>query len=77
MNSSHPLHPVILSGGAGTRLWPLSRETFPKQFLPLGQDDRTMLQQTALRMSGLHALLPLSTGVTVVCNAEHRFVAAQ
>ncbi len=44
--------PVILSGGSGTRLWPLSRETYPKQFLPL-VDQHTMLQNTALRIAGL------------------------
>ncbi len=46
------LTPVILSGGAGTRLWPLSRELYPKQLLPL-TGERTMLQQTALRLEGL------------------------
>ncbi len=64
--------PVILSGGIGTRLWPLSREAFPKQFLPL-VDRNTMLQNTALRIAGL-------TGVTapmVVCNEEHRFMVAE
>src|SRR2546423_12182693 len=48
------LTPVILSGGAGTRLWPLSRELYPKQLLAL-TGERTMLQQTALRLSGLSA----------------------
>jgi len=64
--------PVILSGGSGTRLWPLSREAYPKQFLPL-VDHNTMLQNTALRIAGL-------TGVTaplVVCNEEHRFMVAE
>ena len=44
--------PVILSGGAGTRLWPLSRELYPKQLLPL-VGEHTMLQDTALRLDGL------------------------
>jgi mannose-1-phosphate guanylyltransferase/mannose-6-phosphate isomerase len=64
--------PVILSGGSGTRLWPLSREAYPKQFLPL-VDQRTMLQNTVLRIVGLadtHAPL-------VVCNEEHRFMVAE
>ena len=46
------LQPVILSGGSGTRLWPLSREAYPKQFLPLQGDD-TMLQATLRRLDGL------------------------
>jgi mannose-1-phosphate guanylyltransferase/mannose-6-phosphate isomerase len=65
------LTPVILSGGAGTRLWPLSRELYPKQLLAL-TGDRTMLQQTALRLSGLAATAPV-----VVCNEAHRFLVAE
>src|SRR5262249_42017356 len=65
------LTPVILSGGAGTRLWPLSRELYPKQLLAL-TGERTMLQQTALRLSGLAA-----TGPVVVCNEVHRFLVAE
>ena len=61
------LVPVILSGGAGTRLWPLSRELMPKQLLKLA-GDRTLLQDTALRLG--------STPV-VVCNHEHRFIVAE
>ena len=64
--------PVILSGGSGARLWPLSREAYPKQFLPL-VDERTMLQNTALRVAGL-----ADTGAPlVVCNEEHRFMVAE
>lgn len=64
--------PIILCGGSGTRLWPLSRERFPKQFLPL-IDDRTMLQNTVLRLSGLKdAALPL-----FLCNENHRFIVAE
>jgi mannose-1-phosphate guanylyltransferase/mannose-6-phosphate isomerase len=66
------LTPVILSGGAGTRLWPLSREMYPKQFLPL-VGERTMIQETALRASGL----PDLTGPVVVCNEAHRFLVAE
>jgi mannose-1-phosphate guanylyltransferase/mannose-6-phosphate isomerase len=65
------LTPVILSGGAGTRLWPLSRELYPKQLLPL-IGDRTMLQQTVLRLDGLGASAPV-----VVCNEAHRFLVAE
>jgi len=64
--------PVILSGGAGTRLWPLSRELYPKQLLPL-VGERTMLQETLLRLEGLADLAaPL-----VVCNEAHRFLVAE
>jgi mannose-1-phosphate guanylyltransferase/mannose-6-phosphate isomerase len=65
------LTPVILSGGAGTRLWPLSRELYPKQLLPL-TGARSMLQQTALRLEGLAASAPL-----IVCNEAHRFLVAE
>ncbi len=65
------LIPVILSGGAGTRLWPLSRELYPKQLLAL-TGERTMLQQTALRLEGLAAAQPI-----VVCNESHRFLVAE
>ena len=65
------LTPVILSGGAGTRLWPLSRELYPKQLLAL-IGERTMLQQTALRVAGLPATAPI-----VVCNEAHRFLVAE
>ena len=65
------LIPVILSGGAGTRLWPLSRELYPKQLLAL-TGERTMIQQTALRLEGLAA-----GGPVVVCNEAHRFLVAE
>jgi len=65
------LTPVILSGGAGTRLWPLSRELYPKQLLPL-TGTRTMLQQTVLRLEGLVAAPPV-----IVCNEAHRFLVAE
>ncbi|MGH8218701.1 MAG: mannose-1-phosphate guanylyltransferase/mannose-6-phosphate isomerase [Steroidobacteraceae bacterium] len=65
------LTPVILSGGAGTRLWPLSRELYPKQLLAL-IGDRTMLQQTVLRLEGLGAAPPV-----IVCNDAHRFLVAE
>jgi mannose-1-phosphate guanylyltransferase/mannose-6-phosphate isomerase len=66
------LTPVILSGGAGTRLWPLSRAQLPKQFLPL-VSEATMLQETWQRLAGLPGLRP----PLVVCNEDHRFLAAE
>ena len=68
------LLPVVLCGGSGTRLWPLSRETYPKQFLAL-TGARTMLQDTALRLQGLDQI-PVAKAPILVCNAEHRFLAA-
>jgi mannose-1-phosphate guanylyltransferase / mannose-6-phosphate isomerase len=65
------LQPVLLSGGSGTRLWPLSREAYPKQFLPLVDDD-TMLQATWRRVEALASRAPL-----VVANEEHRFLVAE
>ena len=64
--------PVILSGGSGTRLWPLSRGHYPKQFLPL-VSSHTMVQETILRLAGLEGLkAPLA-----VCNEDHRFMMAE
>lgn len=65
------IQPVILSGGSGTRLWPLSREAYPKQFLPLASE-QTMLQATWQRVAPIAARGPL-----VIANEEHRFVAAE
>ena len=65
------IQPVILSGGSGTRLWPLSREAYPKQFLPLA-GELTMLQATWKRVGPIAARGPL-----VIANEEHRFVAAE
>jgi mannose-1-phosphate guanylyltransferase/mannose-6-phosphate isomerase len=66
------LVPVLLSGGSGTRLWPLSREAYPKQFIPL-IGEYSLLQQTALRLRGL----PGADAPLVVANEEHRFVVAE
>lgn len=66
------LYPVILSGGSGTRLWPLSRAALPKQFLPL-VSEKTMFQETLERLKGLADL----AAPIVVCNNEHRFLAAE
>lgn len=65
------LTPLIMAGGFGTRLWPLSRRMLPKQFLPLS-GKRSMLQETLLRLDGLNCLPPI-----VVCNEEHRFLVAE
>ena len=66
------INPVILSGGSGTRLWPLSREQYPKQLLSL-LGERTLLQQTVTRLEGMAAVAdPL-----LVCNEEHRFLIAE
>ena len=70
--SESRIHPVLLSGGSGSRLWPLSRESHPKQLLPLA-GERTMLQETAGRVLGDDRFGPL----TVVANAEHRFIIAE
>jgi mannose-1-phosphate guanylyltransferase/mannose-6-phosphate isomerase len=66
------LYPVILSGGSGTRLWPLSRAALPKQFLPL-VSEHTLFQETLLRLKGF----PEMAAPLVVCNSEHRFLAAE
>src|SRR5687767_64377 len=65
------LQPVLLSGGSGTRLWPLSREAYPKQFLPLAGDD-TMVQATWRRVATLADRAPI-----VVANEDHRFLVAE
>ncbi len=66
-----PFVPVLLSGGSGTRLWPLSREAYPKQFLPL-LGELSLLQRTWQRLDGLPCASPL-----VVANEEHRFMVAE
>src|SRR5882762_3144054 len=67
-----PLVPVILAGGSGSRLWPMSRRLLPKQFLPL-VSDRSLLQDTVLRASRLDG----AAQPVIVCNAEQRFFAAE
>ncbi|MCC5450281.1 mannose-1-phosphate guanylyltransferase/mannose-6-phosphate isomerase [Rheinheimera sp. UJ51] len=63
--------PIIMAGGTGSRLWPLSRDLMPKQFLKL-DGKHTMLQATVKRLAGVQAQSPL-----VICNEEHRFIAAE
>jgi mannose-1-phosphate guanylyltransferase/mannose-6-phosphate isomerase len=65
------LTPVLLSGGVGSRLWPVSRETYPKQFQPLA-GEFSLLQETLQRTSGVEETAPI-----VVCNEEHRFMVAE
>ena len=69
-----PIFPVILCGGSGTRLWPLSRQSFPKQFISLINESKyTLLQDTLKRISKLdNAMNPI-----LICNEEHRFIAAE
>ncbi|MBU0681860.1 MAG: mannose-1-phosphate guanylyltransferase/mannose-6-phosphate isomerase [Proteobacteria bacterium] len=64
--------PIILCGGSGSRLWPLSRQSYPKQLLPLNGKE-TLLQQTILRLDGLAQV----TSPLVICNEEHRFLVAE
>ncbi|WP_338922363.1 mannose-1-phosphate guanylyltransferase/mannose-6-phosphate isomerase [Pseudomonas silesiensis] len=66
------LSPVIIAGGNGSRLWPLSRQLNPKQFLALADASLSMLQATLARLHGLEV-----TGPSLICNEQHRFIAAE
>ncbi|MFL9671418.1 mannose-1-phosphate guanylyltransferase/mannose-6-phosphate isomerase [Pseudomonas marginalis] len=66
------LIPVIMAGGSGSRLWPLSRQLNPKQFLCLADSEFSMLQATIKRLNGLDIAVP-----RLICNEEHRFLAAE
>ncbi len=63
--------PVIIAGGTGSRLWPLSRELYPKQFLKM-HGELTMLQSTIKRISNLDCEPPI-----IICNEKHRFIVAE
>ena len=65
--------PVIMCGGTGSRLWPLSRKSFPKQFLSLNNKKKSLLQNTQLRLQKLKNL----DSPILVCNEEHRFIVAE
>ena len=68
------IYPVILCGGSGTRLWPLSRKSYPKQFLKLNSDsNKSLLQQTHERLKFLDEISP----PILICNEEHRFIVAE
>ena len=67
------IKPVILSGGSGTRLWPLSRQLYPKQLLPL-VGDKTLLQDTIIRLENFPNI---SDSISVICNDDHRFLVAE
>ena len=72
--SKRNLIPIILSGGVGSRLWPLSRSAFPKQYLRLDEETKnTLLQETYIRLKGLKNL----NNPIIVCNEEQRFIAAE
>ena len=72
--SNNSVIPVILCGGSGTRLWPLSRESFPKQYLSLSvSNHKSLLQTTIDRLNGLRNLL----NPILICNEEHRFIVAE
>ncbi len=66
------IHPFILSGGSGTRLWPLSRGSYPKQFQPLAGSEASLLQQSCLRVNA-----SVFAHCSVLCNNEHRFLVAE
>ena len=71
---SNPIIPIILCGGSGTRLWPLSRKSFPKQFLTINsENEKSLLQETQERIKGLEN----SQNPILICNEEHRFVVAE
>ena len=74
MMKKDPIMPVIMCGGTGSRLWPLSRESFPKQYLSLNsKDNKSLLQNTLERLQGIDNLeSPL-----LICNEEHRFIVAE
>ena len=74
MFKNNQIQPVILAGGSGTRLWPLSRESFPKQFIELSNKSKySFLQKTLLRIKELKNTQP----PIIICNEEQRFIVAE
>ena len=72
--SPNPIIPIILCGGSGTRLWPLSRESFPKQYLSISSNDKkSLLQLTQERIKDLTNI----QNPILICNEEHRFLVAE
>ena len=72
--NKNKLQPVILSGGSGTRLWPLSRESFPKQYINLNPENPfSLLQKTQKRLEGLDNI----EDPIIICNQEQRFIVAE
>src|SRR3954464_6467142 len=76
MSASISIQPVVMAGGSGTRLWPLSRSGFPKQFLALAGDD-SLFQQAVARLGALGAADISVEAPLIVGNAEHRFLALE
>ena len=69
-----PIIPVILCGGSGSRLWPLSRKSFPKQYLSIGDEkDKSLLQKTQERVLVIKNI----KDPILICNEEHRFIVAE
>ena len=74
MTHAIPVQPVIMAGGSGTRLWPLSRAGYPKQFLVLTADNRSLFQQAVLRLADLSTDGLQAAPAVIVGNEEHRFL---
>ena len=73
-NKLNPIVPIILCGGSGSRLWPLSRKSYPKQYLKLDpRDNYSLLQNTQKRIENLKE----STDPILICNEDHRFIVAE
>ena len=70
---SSEIIPILLSGGSGTRLWPLSRKDFPKQYLNLGEGSLTLIQKTQKRIERIGNI----QSPIIICNEDHRFIVAE
>ena len=73
-NENREIIPVVLSGGAGSRLWPLSRAHYPKQFIPF-VGEHSLFQQTLMRLSGMEGITAMAP--LVIGNEDHRFMLAE